>query len=147
MSHEPDDKSDAPQQLANDLRDLFPRDVTVPADVDHQILANARRRLSRRRRIVVFKHLIAAAAAAAAAIAVVYFLGLRPPSPLTQPEPLAASVPADVDGNGRVDILDAFALARRIKASEPLDDHLDLNGDGVVDARDVDLIAHAAVKL
>jgi len=142
-----DETSDAPQQLANDLRDLFPRDVTVPADVDRAILANARRRLSRRRRFVVFKHLAAAAAAAAAAVAVVYFLGLRPQSPLPQTEPLAASVPADVDGNGRVDILDAFALARRIEAREPLDDHLDLNGDGVVDAQDVDAIAHAAVKL
>ena len=147
MDREPKPFDDAPQKLADDLRDLFPHDLTVPADVDRQILANARRRLSRRRRFVVFKHLTAAAAAAAAAVAVVYFLGLRPPSPLPQPGPVAASVPGDVDGDGRVDILDAFALARRIEAREPLDDHLDLNGDGVVDAQDVDAIAHAAVKL
>ena len=147
MTEDPGQFDDAPQKLANDIRDLFRRDVTVPVGVDRQILANARRRFARRRRIVVFKHLTAAAAAAAAALAVIHFLALDRPSRAPQVEPVVASVPADVDGNGRVDILDAFALARRIEAQEPIADDLDLTGDGAVDAEDVDAIAHAAVKL
>ena len=58
----------------------------------------------------------------------------------------------DVDGNGRVDILDAFALARSIETgivsgrfgSVGL---LDQNGDGNVDRDDVEIVARAAVAL
>ena len=52
---------------------------------------------------------------------------------------------ADVDQNGRVDILDAFALARRIQQGAA--GGFDLNGDGVVDKLDVDFVAAQAVRL
>jgi len=52
---------------------------------------------------------------------------------------------ADVDRSGRVDILDAFALARRIQQGTA--GGFDLNRDGVVDKLDVDLIAARAVRL
>lgn len=45
----------------------------------------------------------------------------------------------DIDRNGRVDILDAYALA--------CDPRTDLTGDGVVDRRDFDHVARAAVYL
>jgi hypothetical protein len=52
---------------------------------------------------------------------------------------------ADVDQNGRVDILDAFALARRIQQGTA--GGFDFNGDGVVDKLDVDFVATQAVRL
>ncbi|MEW6249270.1 MAG: hypothetical protein AB1716_01370 [Planctomycetota bacterium] len=48
---------------------------------------------------------------------------------------------------GRVTILDAFALARRLKAAEALAARDDHNGDGLVDRRDIDALALAAVRL
>ena len=59
---------------------------------------------------------------------------------------------ADVNGDGRVDILDAFQLARQMEANGPalLKDDLrpfDRNGDGIIDETDVRLIATEAVKL
>jgi len=53
----------------------------------------------------------------------------------------------DVNQDGRVDILDAFALARQVKSSAATGARLDVNGDGVVDDRDVGIIAKQAVKL
>lgn len=51
----------------------------------------------------------------------------------------------DVDRNGRVDILDAFALARRIQQGTA--GGFDLNQDGVIDQLDVDLVVAQAVRL
>ncbi len=53
----------------------------------------------------------------------------------------------DFDRNGQVDILDAFALARRIKASDEYKGEWDINRDGLVNQKDVDMIAMAAVSL
>jgi len=62
------------------------------------------------------------------------------------PQPPAA-IREDIDGNGRLDILDAFALARHVVGEEPVKMEWDLNRDGVVDAADVDDVAYAAVRL
>ncbi|MCA9294515.1 MAG: hypothetical protein KDA20_11950 [Phycisphaerales bacterium] len=59
---------------------------------------------------------------------------------LLQPDPL------DVDGNARVDILDAFAIARGVQAGNA-PASWDVNGDGAVTQADVDVVAHAAVSL
>lgn len=53
----------------------------------------------------------------------------------------------DVDGNGLVDIRDAFAVARAIQAGHTTVPEWDRNGDGKVDGADVDLIALTAVTL
>ena len=52
----------------------------------------------------------------------------------------------DVDRNGRVDILDAFALARNVRDSGA-SDLGDQNGDGIVDDSDITLVARSAVML
>ena len=57
-----------------------------------------------------------------------------------------ASVPGDFDRSGRVDILDAFALARQLD-SDVVPTLGDFNGDGRIDRADVDAIAMAAVRL
>jgi hypothetical protein len=71
--------------------------------------------------------------------------GAIAPMPLasrTQPAP-AQTLP--------VDILAAFDLARRLEAAtkrhETLSRQWDINGDGVVDQRDVDALAQQAVAL
>ena len=57
-----------------------------------------------------------------------------------------ASVARDLDGNGRVDILDAFAIAREIQngRNQP---RFDINGDGRLTQADVNEIAQRAVTL
>ena len=71
-------------------------------------------------------------------------------SRLAEVAPLASAAPADprdIDRDGRVDILDAFALARRLEGTDAPADNWDMNGDGVVDQGDVDSVAMAAVSL
>ena len=53
----------------------------------------------------------------------------------------------DINGDGAVNILDAFQLARRIEAGATASHSHDLNGDRVVDLQDVHTVAHAAVSL
>ncbi len=121
---------EAPDALRGDLAALF-APPPVPREIDDAILAYARRELTRPKARRVARWL--AAAAAAALIAVVM---------LTR-----GGTAQDIDRNGRVDILDALVLARRIDASAPLERSWDFNGDGTVDRLDVDRVAHAAVRL
>ena len=107
--------------------------------VDEAILARAPRRFVRRRMVArgLRWGVAGVAAAAVLLVAVTIWPGLR-------------SVPAgreDIDGNGRVDIVDAFTLARNIEAPDGVKKEWDLNGDGVVDRTDVDTVALAAVSL
>ena len=60
---------------------------------------------------------------------------------------MAGAVPGDLNHDGQVDILDAFALARQLKESAQSNLQLDMNGDGVVDERDVATLAARAVSL
>ncbi len=97
-------------------------------------------------------------AAAAAAVLLIAFLAPRmfaPARPATTSPgsgPGLAAAPlspntADIDGNGRIDILDAFALARSIRDHSGPQDRWDVNGDGIVDQADVTAIATTAVRL
>lgn len=52
----------------------------------------------------------------------------------------------DIDRDGRIDILDACALAARIGRGER-EPGWDLNGDGVVDAQDVERVARTGVRV
>lgn len=51
----------------------------------------------------------------------------------------------DINGDGRVDILDALALSRQIDRGTA--GRFDLNGDGRVDQQDVQAVAAHAVSL
>jgi len=59
----------------------------------------------------------------------------------------AQFAPGDLNRDGKVDILDSFALARELKKGNPLPAYLDVNGDGVVNEQDVNSIASRAVAL
>ena len=95
----------------------------------------------------------------AAAVAVVAWITMSPArdAKLSQ-APQMAAVREDVDSNGRVNILDAFALAREIERRGSDSEsgggregdgarRFDLNNDGAVDRKDVDAVALAAVRL
>lgn len=53
----------------------------------------------------------------------------------------------DIDQNGEVNILDAFALARSVERQDAGASQWDQNGDGHADDEDIQLIAMAAVTL
>ena len=53
----------------------------------------------------------------------------------------------DLDRSGRVDILDAFYLARQIEKQLELQNQWDVTGDGNVNQNDVDAIASTAVRV
>ena len=129
-----------PESLSADLAEAFGTTVDVPQEVDDRVLAIAHEQLARRPLRGHFRAwrwalpgaAVGAGLAAAAAVAMLLWTG---------------PVRGDIDRNGRVDILDAFALARKVEASSPADPDWDINRDGVVDAADVDAIAMKAVAL
>src|SRR5687767_4073885 len=115
--------------LGRDLGDLFhAADLHVPPAVNQRILNGARPAVIGRSRRRPLLRWAGAAAAAAAVVVLVVRLNLTAP---TKPTLHASSVPADVDGNGQVDILDALVLARRVESKHP--DARDVTGDGVTD--------------
>ena len=135
--------------LARDLAALGRRDFEVPGDIDDAVMAAARSALSERRRGRFAARRWARWTAAAAGLAMVVWIGsVLTRQPVVQPTALrsAALTPGDLDRSGRVDILDAFALARQLD-SDVAPTNGDFNGDGLIDHADVDAIAMAAVRL
>ena len=115
------------------------RRVFVPPTLDEAILKQARERFGAKQKFNPFRFwnwLAGAGVAALIAIAVFIF-------PRTKPTTTARE---DINGDGQVDILDAFALAKSIEAGKG-SGALDQNGDGKIDDGDVRAIASAAVRL
>jgi len=134
------------RRLEEDLGRIYGASVTVPEAVDASIRAHGRRHLAARRRSRLVLRWVAAAAAvllATAVLADVFHLNRPAPEAKQRPRVLAE----DVDGNGRINVLDAFALARRLEAGAVKDRRFDVTGDGRVDEADVDWIARRAVRL
>jgi hypothetical protein len=120
-----------PQQLRQAFSGLGPASATAPRRVDEAIARAARTRLGS----MWLRRLRWWLPPAAAAAFLVWLL-LH-----------TTALPGDVDGNGRIDILDAFALARRLEAGPVTDRRLDVTGEGIVDRLDVKAIAQRAVAL
>lgn len=55
--------------------------------------------------------------------------------------------PDDIDGNGRVNIIDAYLMDRKLISGVSMPEKMDLNGDGNVDHEDVNTIVKTAVSL
>jgi hypothetical protein len=132
---------DAPKKLIAALKESSRRKVFVPGYVDRTVLEAARRHLSQPKKtsVGIFRRwmLWPALATGCVVIAFIARLLMPPASPRFARE--------DLNRDGKVDILDSFALARELKTSGPLPAVFDVNGDGVVDERDVALIAAHAV--
>lgn len=151
---EPNDQ--IPSKLTEGFAELYPT-VQVPASVDLAILNAARAHLAgqvhgggrsmgslRYRRVLRWAGTGAAVAAAAAAVLLVT---LRPATPSGTPH---AALAGDINGDNRVDVLDAYLVARTLAdKTRPvsLPAAWDVNHDGVVDQKDVDWIAAAAVRV
>jgi hypothetical protein len=121
----------------------------VPAELDEAILSDARQSFAARRRRWTLVQRIGGGLAAAAVLAIAVRVFYPPPTtnaPMQAAHRPQLAQAADVNHDGRVDILDAYVVARHIARHEPLDPAWDVNGDGVVDQKDVDLIAHMAVQ-
>ncbi len=152
-------------KLSEDLNALFKPQFSVPPELDRAIMDRANQRLVQRHwRHRIFHHIsIWRIAAAAAVIIFAFSLNLtQKHGPSTSRTVLVKAQAVDIDRNGRVDILDAFKLARLIESAESTDKSLspvssteqalrkqgwDINGDGLVDRNDVDLVALSAVRL
>ena len=143
-----DEKSDfeqqleAPEKLASALRAQSRREIFVPGYVDRTTLDAARRHLAgpkkaERRFLQFLKLRQALAAGGLAAVILCFFIFGRSKNYARE----------DLNHDGRVDILDSFALARELKNGKPLPSRFDVNGDGVVDEKDVISIATHAVEL
>ena len=163
-----DDGLTLPATLRADLGELCGRSVEVPGWVDEAVLGAARGRLGAQagRRTAspalpregggsVVRR-IGAVLAVAAAIALVVWLGQFAFGPADEgaqktgpraDRPVVPAGPADVNGDGVIDILDAYVLQRRIERARLLQEQWDLTGDGVIDDDDVHAIAHQSVRL
>lgn len=147
-------------QFADDLRALYREEIEVPDWVDDAVLASAQRELRRRRRPWILRQPLALGSVAALLILGVLGVwasfqlgsegGDSEPGALLNDQALADHAPVrpeDLDGNGRVDIVDALVLARRVVDREPLPTQWDFNRDGRVDRSDADVVAILAVRL
>ena len=150
-------------RFSEDLGRVLGPTGEVPADVDRAVAEAARRHFAHRpRRPWWLRWTVPATAAAAILVTVCLWCAGRGPtdhsvqgiaSPALRDAFHASetmrmeAVRADIDGNGRVNILDAFALARHIESAGPVSQTWDINGDGRVDRKDVDMVAFASVRL
>ena len=138
------------QKFSEDLNILFKPQFSIPPEVDRAVLDRAHQHFTPKHwghRIL--QHISVWRIAAAAAVIILAFsLNLTQESGPSTSQSLLGEVRAvDIDENGRVDILDAFKLARYVESAERTEKKWDINGDGLVNSNDVDLVASAAVRL
>src|SRR6185503_19668013 len=101
----------APEKLVEALNHLQKERIFVPPTVDHEVLQGAREHLRRlERRQSGWKPWLSWAAMAAC-LALAVWLGER----FSNPSRTRTFAREDINHDGRVDVLDAFALARRIE--------------------------------
>jgi hypothetical protein len=142
-----DEALEAPPRLVSALKGLPRERLFIPPTLDESILRAARKHLEAPQPVRPVWLRLVLWGAAAAAVVVLAVLPRFTRQPATGPAHDAALARWDLNHDGRVDILDAFALARQLKRGGAQNPQLDLNGDGVVDERDVAAIAARAVKL
>jgi hypothetical protein len=151
-------------KLSADLNALFEPQGGVPPEVDRAVTDRAYKHFAAmqsgqgKRRI----HWAWRIAAAAAVVIFAFSLDLtKQAGPTKQRVSMSKTQAVDIDRNGRVDILDAFKLAKHIETAGPAErdpilqidrkmgtqKEWDINGDGVIDRSDVDIVARAAVRL
>ena len=139
-----DEGLQAPKKLVAAFSQLPPERIFVPRAIDEAVLREARRRLTKPvGPKFPWRRLIPRFAMAAALVAMLAYGFIRNGSRSLTP----IFAREDLNHDGRVDILDAFALARQLKSGPVLGPGRDINGDGIVDERDVETIAAQAVRL
>ena len=138
-----DERAELPAPLLSALRRLG-EPPEAPPELDRAVLeaaapALARARVRRRRRIALVGLPLAAAAAAALFLLVPRAFEARHEAP-------HLGALEDLDRSGRVDVLDAFRLARELeRGTAPRG--ADFTRDGRVDRDDVEHLARLAVRI
>ena len=136
-----------PPQLKASLSDLMGSSPAVPRSLDEQILSAARQQsIGRNRRRWMIRYAIGSVAAAAAVILIAIKTTHQERRTANYSAEAVASS-EDVNRDGKLDILDAYFVARKVAANEPLNKEWDFNRDGAVDNKDVDVVAFSAVKI
>lgn len=163
MNNEPEDE--LPQEVIAILRQRNGPQTPIPQQIDEAVLTDARRHLRSvsqplRRRQRARRALIALSTSTVAAA--VLLISLKSPWNQSAEPQLAQSAGVadaelspsevvnaveDIDQNGQINILDAFALARHVESGAPMVASWDQNSDGIVDNDDVRLVAFDAVML
>jgi hypothetical protein len=138
----------APPELVAALKQLAEPRLFIPPTVDEAVGRAARQHLEggqgRRARWLRWMPWLATAAGFAVVVACLSLL-LPRTEPMSKAKPTAGGM--SLMHSGPVDILDAFALARQLKSGAVPNAGWDVNGDGVVDERDVATLAAQAVQL
>ncbi len=145
--HDQDEALDAPLKLVAALKRLPQERVFIPPTVDEAVLRAARRHLEGQRQARPGWLRLMPWVTAAAAIVLLASIPRFFKQPAPGPARDAVLARWDLDQDGRLDILDAFALARELKQGGTRNMQWDVNGDGVVDERDVAAITARAVQL
>ena len=138
------------QKFSEDLNVFFKPQFSIPPEVDRAVMDKAHQHFTQKHwSHRILRHIsIWRIAAAAAVIIFAFSLNLtQKPGPTTSQSLLVEVRAVDIDRNGRVDILDAFKLARHVESADHTEKKWDINGDGFVNSNDVDLVASAAVRL
>lgn len=138
---------EAPPALISALRQATEVPVFIPPTVDEAILRTARNQLEKPTPRKLAWTLLFRWAAGFASVLVVLWLAQLLTRSGVEPAPDLILAREDLNHDGQVDILDAFALARQLKGARVMDLRFDLNHDGAVDERDVATIAAQAVSL
>ncbi len=141
-------------QLHEDLSAATRAGIKIPQELDDAILKRAREVFDPTPPKQLRLGKPAAWIAVAASLTLIIWISdvIRSAVTTSKQEATAAVIPGDIDRNGKVDILDAFELARVLDKSttgSPVaSSHInDLNADGTVDSLDVNAIAMKAVAL
>ncbi len=146
----PDSEPTLPDDLIADIADLYAPPSGVPDEVDDEILFTAKEQLGNARRS--WRWGLVGVLAASIALVFGIELIMQPRRSMRQTETYVrqqapAIVREDIDGSGRVDILDAFLMARRIEIDKQSKAEWDINQDGRINQADVDAVALTAVRL
>jgi len=141
-------------QLHKDLSAATRAGIKIPDELDYAILKRAREVFDPTPPKQLRLGKPAAWIAVAASLTLIIWISdvIRSAITTSHQEANAAVMPGDIDRNGKVDILDAFELARLLDSSAtstpPTTTHInDFNTDGYVDSLDVEAIAMKAVTL
>jgi hypothetical protein len=148
MKHDdvPEAESRDTERLEQEMKALFQPPGGVPHGEGARVLMLAeQQRLRKLRRRVLVRMAGLAAAGILCGIGLSFLLGRLKTH--EQPVAPARGVTMDINGDGRVDILDALALAQYVKAGAPYKAEWDLNGNGILDRGDAVVLASAVVKI
>ncbi len=143
------DNQDLPE-LSEDLQALFTSNKLPPSQIDQTILHRAEQHLhplGRSRTNTKLLRWSGVAVAIAACLMIMFWMNISDTAKQIQPPNMIAVNPKDINNNGKVDIMDAFTLAKAIENNKTPQATWDINKDHKINQQDVDAIALAAVQL